>query len=157
MVTIGSENDRTLSFDFLPINFKIFSDLRLRVQLFTVPGKVSQNTTRKLVLKEADGIVFVADSDPEKMDENIESLNFKQIIQQAKVGTNALMQARQFSSSCGVNGMCVTKLDGSGKGGVVVAIKEEMDIPIHFVGLGESQQDLQPFDAQMFAEAMFSE
>ena len=71
-------------------------------------------------------------------------------------GTNALIQARQFGEVCGVTGLAVTKLDGTGKGGVIVAIKNEKKFPIHYVGLGEQPEDLQPFDPKMFAEAIFS-
>ena len=78
------------------------------------------------------------------------------LVVDGSTGTNALIQAREFGAACHVNGLCVSKLDGTGKGGVVVAIKNEQDIPIHFVGLGEGPDDLQPFDAQMYADAIFS-
>jgi fused signal recognition particle receptor len=78
------------------------------------------------------------------------------LVVDGSTGTNALIQAREFGAACGVTGLCVTKLDGTGKGGVVVAIKEEQKYPIHFVGLGESPEDLQPFEPQMYADAIFS-
>ncbi|MCH2209109.1 MAG: signal recognition particle-docking protein FtsY [Lentisphaerales bacterium] len=78
------------------------------------------------------------------------------LVVDGSTGTNAMIQARQFGEACGVTGLAVTKLDGTGKGGVVVAIKDEKNFPIHYVGLGEQPEDLQPFDARMFAEAIFS-
>ena len=70
-------------------------------------------------------------------------------------GTNALMQAREFGRVCDVTGLILTKVDGSGKGGVVVPIRRELGYPVLFVGLGEGMDDLQPFDADMFAQAVF--
>lgn len=78
------------------------------------------------------------------------------LVVDGSTGTNALIQAREFGQACGVTGLCVTKLDGTGKGGVVVAIKDEKKFPIHFVGLGEAPDDLQPFDPQMYADAIFA-
>ncbi len=73
----------------------------------------------------------------------------------ASTGTNALMQAREFGRLCNVTGLVLTKLDGSGKGGVVVPICQELQYPVRFVGLGEQMEDLQPFDPEMFARALF--
>ena len=78
------------------------------------------------------------------------------LVVDGSTGTNALIQARQFGEVCGVTGLAVTKLDGTGKGGVVVAIKDEKKFPIHYVGLGEQPEDLQPFDPQMYADAIFA-
>ncbi len=73
----------------------------------------------------------------------------------ASTGTNALMQAREFGRTCELTGLVLTKLDGSGKGGVVVPICHELNYPVRFVGLGEQVDDLQPFDPEMFARALF--
>jgi len=78
------------------------------------------------------------------------------LVVDGSTGTNALIQAREFGKACDVSGLVVSKLDGSGKGGVVVAIKDEHTFPIHFVGLGEAPEDLQPFEPQMYADAIFS-
>jgi signal recognition particle receptor subunit beta len=75
MVSLATEADRTLFFDFLPIDLGKIRGFSTKIQLYTVPGQVYYNATRKLVLRGVDGIVFVADSTPEKMDENIESLD----------------------------------------------------------------------------------
>jgi signal recognition particle receptor subunit beta len=74
MISLATEADRTLYFDFLPINIGKINGFTAKFQLYTVPGQVYYNATRKLVLRGADGLVFVADSQAEKMDENIESL-----------------------------------------------------------------------------------
>ena len=70
-------------------------------------------------------------------------------------GMNALNQAREFHKAVTLTGLIVTKLDGTSKGGMVVAIQKELALPIKFVGLGEQADDLQPFDAKQFAEALF--
>jgi signal recognition particle receptor subunit beta len=74
MISLATEADRTLYFDFLPINIGTINGFAAKFQLYTVPGQVYYNATRKLVLRGVDGLVFVADSQSEKMDENIESL-----------------------------------------------------------------------------------
>lgn len=70
-------------------------------------------------------------------------------------GSNALVQAREFHEALGVTGLVVTKLDGTAKGGIVVAIARELRIPVRFVGLGEQADDLQPFDPAAFAAGLF--
>lgn len=73
MVSLATAADRTLFFDFLPLNAAVIKGFKTKFQLYTVPGQVIYNTTRQLVLRSVDGIVFVADSQWEKMEENIES------------------------------------------------------------------------------------
>lgn len=74
MVSLATENDRTLFFDFLPLDLGEISGFRTRLQLYTVPGQVYYNATRRLVLRGADGVVFVADSEPRRRRDNLESL-----------------------------------------------------------------------------------
>lgn len=74
MVSLATQTDRTLFFDFLPIDLGQISGFSTRFQLYTVPGQVYYNATRRLVLQGADGVVFVADSQARQLDENIESL-----------------------------------------------------------------------------------
>ena len=74
MVSLATQTDRTLFFDFLPIDLGSISGFTTKFQLYTVPGQVYYNATRKLVLQGADGVVFVADSQVRQLDENIESL-----------------------------------------------------------------------------------
>lgn len=73
MVSLATETDRTLFFDFLPLDLGQISGFRTRFQLYTVPGQVYYNATRKLVLQGADGVVFVADSQISQLEENVES------------------------------------------------------------------------------------
>lgn len=74
MVSLATQADRTLFFDFLPLDLGTISGFTTRVQLYTVPGQVYYNATRQLVLQGADGVVFVADSQARRFDENLESL-----------------------------------------------------------------------------------
>jgi len=77
------------------------------------------------------------------------------LVLDATTGQNALQQAKLFREVADITGIILTKLDGTTKGGIVVAIKNELDIPVRFVTVGEGIDDLQPFDAQMFARALF--
>lgn len=79
------------------------------------------------------------------------------LVLDATTGMNALNQAREFSKAVTVTGLVVTKLDGTSKGGMVVAIQRELGLPIKFIGLGEKPEDLQPFNPKDFAEALFEE
>ena len=79
------------------------------------------------------------------------------LVLDATTGMNALNQAREFHKAVKLTGLVITKLDGTSKGGMVVAIQRELGLPIKFIGLGEQADDLQPFDAKQFAEALFSE
>lgn len=77
------------------------------------------------------------------------------LVLDATTGMNALTQAREFHKAAPLTGLVVTKLDGTSKGGMVIAIRRELDLPIKFIGLGEQPEDLQVFDARQFAHAMF--
>ena len=77
------------------------------------------------------------------------------LVLDATTGQNALQQAKLFSEVADITGIILTKLDGTTKGGMVVAIKNELDIPVRYVTVGEGIDDLQPFDAEMFARALF--
>ncbi len=79
------------------------------------------------------------------------------LVLDASTGMNALTQAREFNKAVPLTGLVVTKLDGTSKGGMVVAIQKELGLPIKFVGLGEKVEDLQPFDGKQFARALFEE
>ena len=79
------------------------------------------------------------------------------LVLDATTGMNALNQAREFNKAVPLTGLIVTKLDGTSKGGMVVAIQKELGLPIKFIGLGEQPDDLQPFDAKQFAQALFEE
>ena len=77
------------------------------------------------------------------------------VVLDGTTGQNALIQARQFSEAANLTGIILTKLDGTAKGGIAVAIQSELNIPVKYIGVGESIDDLQKFDAQAFVNALF--
>ncbi|MDD4206311.1 MAG: signal recognition particle-docking protein FtsY [Candidatus Delongbacteria bacterium] len=77
------------------------------------------------------------------------------LVLDATTGQNALSQAKQFSKTSGVTGIVLSKLDGTAKGGVTIAINQEMDIPVRFIGIGEKKEDLQLFDPEVFVRSIF--
>lgn len=77
------------------------------------------------------------------------------LVLDAATGQNAISQAREFKAAADITGIVLTKLDGTSHGGVVLAIREELGLPVKFIGVGEQLDDLQPFDADAFAEALF--
>lgn len=79
------------------------------------------------------------------------------LVLDATTGQNAISQAKIFKESLNISGIALTKLDGTAKGGVIVAISEALQIPIHFIGVGEKMDDLRPFNADEFVEALFDD
>ena len=79
------------------------------------------------------------------------------LVLDATTGQNALNQAKLFQEAAGLTGIILTKLDGTARGGVVIGIKEELDIPIKYIGVGEQIDDLRPFDSKDFVEALFED
>ncbi len=77
------------------------------------------------------------------------------LVLDATTGQNAVIQARQFQEAASITGIVLTKLDGTAKGGIVLAIKNEYGIPVKFIGVGEKMEDLQPFEPKQFASAIF--
>ena len=77
------------------------------------------------------------------------------VVLDATTGQNALVQAKQFSEAAEITGIVLTKMDGTAKGGIAVAIQSELDIPVKYIGVGESIDDLQKFDADAFVNALF--
>lgn len=75
----------------------------------------------------------------------------------AGTGQNAISQAKLFNEAVGLTGITLTKLDGTAKGGVIFAIADQFNIPIRFIGVGEKIEDLRPFNAEEFIEALFSQ
>jgi len=98
MVSLATEADRTLFFDFLPLELGALSGYRTRFQLYTVPGQVYYDATRRLVLQGADGVVFVADSRPARRDDNLESFrNLQDNLLAQDVDPRALPLVLQFN------------------------------------------------------------
>jgi len=89
--------------------------------------------------------------DRELSDANKETL----LVLDATTGQNAVIQAKQFMEACPIDGIILTKLDGTAKGGVVISIKNTLNIPVRYIGVGEGIEDLQEFNAREFAEALF--
>ena len=86
-------------------------------------------------------------------DANVEAL----IVLDGTTGQNALEQARQFSNVTELDGIVITKLDGTAKGGIAIAIQAELDVPVKFIGVGEKIGDLQRFDPQEYVNALFAD
>lgn len=78
------------------------------------------------------------------------------LVLDATTGQNAMNQARSFKEAAGITGIILTKLDGTSRGGIVIGIRQELGVPIKYIGVGEQIDDLRPFDAQAFAAALFS-
>ena len=114
MLSLATESDRTLFFDFLPIDIGEVRGLKVRLQLYTVPGQVFYNETRKIVLKGADGIVFVADSQKEMLDANLESLkNLKENLQINSLDFKELPHVIQYNKRDLKSAMAIAELDKS--------------------------------------------
>jgi fused signal recognition particle receptor len=78
------------------------------------------------------------------------------LVLDATTGLNAVSQAREFHQAVAITGIVVTKLDGTAKGGAIVGIARDLRLPVRYVGVGEAPEDLQPFNPQEFAAALFS-
>jgi fused signal recognition particle receptor len=78
------------------------------------------------------------------------------LVLDATTGQNAVLQAKEFRHAAELSGLILTKLDGTAKGGIVLSIKKELDIPVKFIGVGEKIDDMEPFDADEFVSALFS-
>jgi fused signal recognition particle receptor len=78
------------------------------------------------------------------------------LVLDAGIGQNAINQAKQFHQAMGVTGLIITKLDGTAKGGVLFAIAKNLRLPIYYIGIGEGIDDLRPFDAAQFVDALFT-
>ena len=98
LVSLSTAADRTLYFDFLPINAVMIQDFKTRFQLYTVPGQVVYNATRQLVLRGVDGLVFVADSQNDRMEENIECFNtMKENLEQNRTSLEEIPLVLQYN------------------------------------------------------------
>jgi fused signal recognition particle receptor len=79
------------------------------------------------------------------------------LVLDATTGQNAIQQAREFHQKIGLTGIALTKLDGTAKGGIIISIANELDIPVKFIGIGEGIEDLQDFNPRVFIEALFKD
>jgi fused signal recognition particle receptor len=78
------------------------------------------------------------------------------LVLDATTGQNAVLQAKEFRQAAELSGLILTKLDGTAKGGIVLSIKKELNVPVKFIGVGEKIDDMEPFDADEFVDALFS-
>jgi signal recognition particle receptor subunit beta len=98
MISLATETDRTLFFDFLPIDLGTVRGFKTRIHLYTVPGQVFYEASRKLILKGADGVVFVADSQEERLDANLETLeNLREHLREHKLDFNTIPYVLQLN------------------------------------------------------------
>ena len=118
---------------------------RVDVVLVDTAGRLHN---KQNLMNELNKIRRVIDREGEKSSKEV------LLVLDATPGQNGLIQAKQFGESAGITGIVLTKLDGTAKGGVVVAIAKEMGVPVKFVGLGEGIDDLQPFDPVAFVNAL---
>ena len=106
--------------------------------------------TKKNLMEELKKISRIIDRElPNAKRENL-------LVLDATTGQNAVSQAKTFSEVTDISGIVLTKLDGTAKGGIVISIKSELDLPVKLIGVGEQLEDLQPFNAKDFVEALFS-
>jgi hypothetical protein len=114
LTSISTDGDRTLFFDFMPLDLGNVAGMRTKFQLYTVPGQVYYNSTRKLVLQGVDGVIFVADSDPDKVDENIESYaNLIENLTEYGKDIRELPHVIQYNKRDLPNALSVAELDKS--------------------------------------------
>lgn len=112
LMTLATQTDRTLFFDFLPIELGEIRGLKTRFQLYTVPGQVFYNSTRKLVLKNADGVVFVADSRAEALNDNLESLrNLEQNLEAHNIDPRTVPLLLQYNKRDMPTAMSIDELN----------------------------------------------
>jgi fused signal recognition particle receptor len=81
----------------------------------------------------------------------------KMLVLDASLGQNALRQALEFHKAIGLTGITMTKLDGGARGGILLAIADQLDVPIRFIGMGEQAEDMAPFDAERFVDALLAD
>ena len=108
--------------------------------------------TQTNLMKELKKVKRVIDSQAAEINAGVEVL----LVLDATTGQNAISQAKLFNEAVDVDGVALTKLDGTAKGGIVIAVKNELQIPIKLIGVGEAAEDLQNFDPEEFIEALFS-
>ena len=136
--------------DAASVAFDAVASARARGMDYLIIDTAGRQQNQKSLMDELSKILrIIRKQMPEAPHETLLTLD-------ASVGMNALSQAREFASVSGASAIVLTKLDGTGKGGAAAAVQEEYKLPILFVGLGESPEDLQDFSPEMYARAVFS-
>ena len=118
---------------------------RVDVVLVDTAGRLHN---KQNLMNELNKIRRVIDREGEKSSKEV------LLVLDATTGQNGLIQAKQFKEAAGITGIVLTKLDGSAKGGIVIAIAQELQVPVKFIGVGEGIDDLMPFEAEKFVEAL---
>jgi fused signal recognition particle receptor len=90
------------------------------------------------------------------LEREVSSINEVLLVLDGSTGQNGIAQARAFSSAVGVTGVILTKLDGTSRGGIVIAVERELGVPVKFIGIGEGMHDLIPFVPEDFVEALLA-
>ena len=140
MVSLETETDRTLFFDLLPLDVGVIGGMKVRLQLYTVPGQVFYNATRRLVLKGVDGVVFVADSQAAALEPNEESLaNLKQNLEELNLGVEQIPVVFQYNKRDLRNILPVPKLQGILN---TTGLPEFEAAAIHGVGVFETLKEI---------------
>ncbi|MCB9853683.1 MAG: signal recognition particle-docking protein FtsY [Phycisphaerales bacterium] len=136
------------------------------------PGAVAYDATEAAIARNADILLVDTAGRLHTQDNLMRELNKIQrviekkipgaphevlLVLDATIGQNAVQQAKHFSEHVRVSGIILAKLDGSAKGGIVVGIRDQLDVPVKYVGLGEQIDDIEPFDPQLFVDALFAE
>ncbi len=152
----GARNDvpvvaQATGADSASVIFDAYQAARARGADVLIADTAGRLHTKDNLMQELEKIVRVL----KKQDDNLPHEVL--LVLDATTGQNALNQARSFHKSVNLSGVCLTKLDGTAKGGMVFAIAKELGLPIRFIGIGEKINDLRPFSAEQFVEALFSE
>lgn len=137
--------------DSASVIFDAYQSARARGADVLIADTAGRLHTKDNLMQELEKIVRVL----RKQDDNLPHETL--LVLDATTGQNALNQARSFHKAVKLSGVCLTKLDGTAKGGMVFAIAKELGLPIRFIGVGEKIDDLRPFSAEQFVDALFAE
>ena len=137
--------------DSASVIFDAYQSAKARGMDVLIADTAGRLHTKDNLMQELEKIVRVL----KKLDANLPHETL--LVLDSTTGQNSLNQARSFHKSVDVSGIALTKLDGTAKGGMVFAIAKELELPIRFIGVGEQVDDLRPFAAQEFVDALFAE
>lgn len=137
--------------DSAAVIFDALQSARARGTNILIADTAGRLHTKNNLMQELQKVVRVIN----KFDDNLTTETL--LVLDATTGQNALVQAREFHEAVGITGIILTKLDGTARGGIVFALARELGIPIRFIGIGEKLEDLRPFDAEAFVEALLRE
>lgn len=137
--------------DAAAVIFDALESARARNMDVLIADTAGRLHTKHNLMQELEKVARVAN----KFDENLVTETL--LVLDATTGQNALVQAKEFHQAIGIDGIVITKLDGTAKGGIVFALARELGIPIRYIGIGEQLEDLRPFQAEAFVDALLNE